>query len=167
LDDTYDRILLSIGEEYAQDTLRVLQWLAFSARSLRIEEAAEVIALNSECDIRFEPERRLTDPRDLLIICSSLVVISPATIKNSYDIEEEVEELKLAHFSVKEYLVSKRIQAGPASKFSILEIPATLTIAQTCLVYLLQFNKPDSWTPDIYQEISTGEICSAILASAC
>lgn len=50
LDDTYARIVLSIDEEYTQDALKVLQWLAFSARPVRIEEVAEVVAVDLECD---------------------------------------------------------------------------------------------------------------------
>ncbi|KAF4631092.1 hypothetical protein G7Y89_g7033 [Cudoniella acicularis] len=45
LDDTYARILRSIDEEYSQDAFRILQWLAYSARPLRIEEVAEVVAV--------------------------------------------------------------------------------------------------------------------------
>ena len=52
--------------------------------------------------------------------------------------------IRLAHFSVKEYLVSDRIQA---SQYSIKEITANIYIAETCLIYLLQFDKPDSLTP--------------------
>ncbi|KAI9868362.1 MAG: hypothetical protein M1813_005805 [Trichoglossum hirsutum] len=152
LDDTYARILLSIDEDYAQDALKVLQWLSFSNRPLRIEEVGEVVAVDLESDPRFDPERRLSEPYDLLIICSSLVTVSSATLELSNGTLEETEELRLAHFSVKEYLISKRIRAGSASTFHILEIPAHLSIAQTCLAYLLQFNKPNSLTPNTGQE---------------
>ena len=120
LDDTYTRILLSINEEYTQDALNVLQWLAFSARPVRIEEVAEVVAVDLECALQFDSERRLLELRDLLVICSSLVTISSATLEYSNGSLEETEELRLAHFSVKEYLISERIRAGSASKFSIL-----------------------------------------------
>jgi ankyrin repeat protein len=152
LDDTYARILLSIDEDYMQDALKVLQWLSFSSRPLRIEEVAEVVAVDQGSDPQFDSERRLSEPHDLLIICSSLVTISSTTLELANGTLEETEELRLAHFSVKEYLLSERIRAGPASKFHILEIPAHLSIAQTCLAYLLQFNKPNSLTPNTSQE---------------
>ncbi len=44
LDDTYDRILMSIDKNDSQDALRVLQWLVCSARPVRIKEVAEAIA---------------------------------------------------------------------------------------------------------------------------
>ncbi|KAH0559449.1 hypothetical protein GP486_004039 [Trichoglossum hirsutum] len=152
LDDTYARILLNIDEDYAQDALKVLQWLSFSNRPLRIEEVAEVVAVDLESDPQFDSNRRLSEPHDLLIICSSLITVSSTTLELSNGTLEETEELRLAHFSVKEYLTSERIRAGPASKFHIPEIPAHLSIAQTCLVYLLQFNKPNSLTPNTGQE---------------
>jgi hypothetical protein len=50
------------------------------------------------------------------------------------------------HFSVKEYLVSERIQTSPCSVYSIQEKSANISIAEACLAYLLQFDKPDSLT---------------------
>ena len=138
-EDTYTRILDDIGEENDKDAFKVLQWLTYSARPLRIEEVAEVTALDIEGDPRFDPEHRLREPRDLLTICSSLVTLVAS-------------ELRLAHFSVKEYLTSERIRVSSASKFSALEISAHLSIAETCLAYLLQFDKRDSLNCDMGQE---------------
>jgi hypothetical protein len=50
LDDTYARILCNIDEEYSQDAFKILQWLAYSARPLRIKEVAEVIAVEIDDD---------------------------------------------------------------------------------------------------------------------
>ena len=56
--------------------------------------------------------------------------------------------VRLAHFSVKEYLLSERIRdktasyyAKEASKFAIQEISAHESIAAHCLAYLLQFEE--------------------------
>ena len=54
--------------------------------------------------------------------------------------------VQLAHFSVKEYLVSSRIQKGRAKHYSIQEVDANAIIAEDCLAYLLQFDEPDSVT---------------------
>src|ERR1700733_5592483 len=51
--------------------------------------------------------------------------------------------VKLAHLSVKEYLVSGRILKGIASSFSISAKVSHTLIAQTCLAYLLQFDTPN------------------------
>lgn len=48
LDETNDRILLSLDSENSDDVFKVLQWLAFSLRPVRIEEIAEVIIVDVE-----------------------------------------------------------------------------------------------------------------------
>ncbi|MCJ1387629.1 hypothetical protein MMC18_000472 [Xylographa bjoerkii] len=149
LDDTYARILCNIDEQYNEDAFKILQWLACSVRPLTIEEVAEVLAVNTEGYPRVDPDHRLRDPRDVLIICSSLVTIVASTAYDRYGSKQpqKRQELRLAHFSVKEYLVSDRIQAGPASRFKITKI-ADDYIAQTCLAYLLHFNEPNVQIPD-------------------
>ncbi|KAL8699990.1 MAG: hypothetical protein Q9201_005685 [Fulgogasparrea decipioides] len=47
--------------------------------------------------------------------------------------------IRLAHFSVKEYLVSNRILQGDARRFSVQETSANALICSDCLAYLLQF----------------------------
>ena len=170
LDGTYARILSNIDDEHCENAFRILQWLAYSARPLQIEELAEVITIDVEDSPRFDSERRFPEPRDILTICSSLVTTT--TTKASYDEIEgsdgEIEdpddgiwdpydemtgkEVRLAHFSVKEYLVSERIQAGSASRYSIREIHANVSIAETCLAYLLQFDRPNSLTLRTFEE---------------
>jgi hypothetical protein len=53
------------------------------------------------------------------------------------------EILKLAHFSVKEYLVSPRIRHGPAAQYSLSKRLSDTFISHTCLVYLIQFDTID------------------------
>jgi hypothetical protein len=79
---------------------------------------------------------RLLNPQDILTICSSLVFISEPTAGDAY----EKGEIKLAHFSVKEFLVSDRIRKGKACKYCIHKCPHGC-IAQTCLAYLLYFGE--------------------------
>jgi hypothetical protein len=54
-----------------------------------------------------------------------------------------IEILKLSHFSVKEYLLSSRIQHGPAALYSVSKRLADTFISHTCLVYLMQFDTID------------------------
>ena len=145
LDDTYARILCNIHKKRSQHALKILQWLAYSARPLQIEELVEVIAVDIEGNPRFDPERRFPESRDILTICSSLITTTAEATDGHHGKTTE-EQVRLAHFSVKEYLVSERIQTGPASWYSIREIPANMSIAETCLAYLLQFEYPNSLT---------------------
>jgi hypothetical protein len=75
LDNTYARILCNIDEEHTVNTLKILQWLAYSARPLQLGEIAEVIAVDTESNPRFDTKRRFPEPRDILTICTSLVTI--------------------------------------------------------------------------------------------
>ena len=118
----------------------MLQWLTFSARPLILEEVAEVVAIDVNDSPRFDPERRLAEPRDILTICSSLITVA-------IDGENSSNSVRLAHFSVKEYLVSERIRLSKAQGFSIQEVDSNGVIAEDCLAYLLQFDKVDSFKP--------------------
>ena len=56
--------------------------------------------------------------------------------------------LRLAHFSVKEYLISQRIQDGPAVKYSLSKKDANTSISCTCLAYLMRFSNLDCLQPN-------------------
>ena len=74
LDETYDRILQNIPDEYCKEAHCVLQLLCVSFQSLTINEVAEAIAIDSENEI-YSPENCLRDAQDILNICSSLVTL--------------------------------------------------------------------------------------------
>ncbi|KAI9881508.1 MAG: hypothetical protein M1830_000071 [Pleopsidium flavum] len=149
LDATYDRILMNIDNEFSKEVFMVLHWLAFSARPVRLEEVAEVFAIDLNGHPRFRSDSRLLDPQGLPEICSALVTVSSVTVEGQ---RGGIEELKFVHYSVKEYLVSKQIQHGPAARFSIQEISAHKLIAECCLAYLLQFDKSRPLTTQTNEE---------------
>ncbi|KAF8954305.1 hypothetical protein BDZ97DRAFT_2081794 [Flammula alnicola] len=129
LDETYKRILETINTDYIGDTRVFLEWLAFSKRPMTVTEIAEAatVDLKSEGGPVYEAARRYQDPRGVLLRCSSLVTESQGNIK-------------LSHFSVKEYLLSAHVKTD----FRISEEDAHSTIAQISVAYLLQF---DSFAP--------------------
>jgi hypothetical protein len=59
----------------------------------------------------------------------------------------KVGEVKLAHLSIKDYLLSEQICHGVSSCFRISETIAHAYISQTCLAYLLQFKRLDALNP--------------------
>jgi len=75
LDEVYNRIISGIDRKYREDALKILQWVSFSVRPLRLTEVAQVVGVIPDTDqgLRFEPSRIFTNPRWVLTICSSLV----------------------------------------------------------------------------------------------
>ena len=142
LDDTYERILSNLDQEYKEDALRVFQWLCFSARPMRLDEIVEVLAIDSTPGSGFCPEQRLPDPRDILTICSTLVSITAAAKGDTSTHTTGTLELRLAHFSVKEYLISDRLKQASMHHYQITQLSTHISITKTCLTYLLYFESP-------------------------
>ncbi|KAF2186074.1 purine and uridine phosphorylase [Zopfia rhizophila CBS 207.26] len=138
LDETYDRILRGIPDEHKPYAIRILQFLTFSERPLRIKEAVDAIAVDTEGDQHFNPDYRMPVPREISYYCSSLVV-AISTKEHSYDKDGKHAELRLAHFSVREYLTSTRLGEDMAQNFQ--GTTARASIAIVCLAYLLHFDR--------------------------
>jgi ankyrin repeat protein len=150
LDATYDRILCAINEEDSEYAVRILRWLAFSSRPLLLEEVSEVVAIDTNRDPMFDQDEVLEDPSDVLDICSSLITI---TTTNNIDRDfprpshfgyvPSGKVVGLAHYSVKEYLVSDRSRPHRAEKYRIQDVSCNGFLAISCLGYLFQFDECD------------------------
>ena len=132
LDETYDRILKGIPrarQEYAQ---HLFQCAAESIRPLRVEELADILAIEFETGelpryyINWRPDN---SEEEVLSICSSLITI--VDIDGSRDV-------RFSHFSVKEYLTSERLaNAGKGlSRYHILPDSAHAILAKASLSVL-------------------------------
>jgi ankyrin repeat protein len=152
LDETYYRILDAIPPEHKLCAIRILQFLTFSARPLTIKEAVDAIAVDTEGDQYFNTEFRMPVPQEIARYCSSLVVIVPTIThwlgpESGHDSDYWVSDyvpysdgkLQLAHFSVKEYLMSNRLDSVIKRDFRT--TTASASIARVCLAYLLHFNQ--------------------------
>ena len=137
LDDTYARILLNIDPHYQEDALKALQWLCYAARPVRLSELVEVLAVYPAGETYVDEQERLHEPEDIVTICSSLISIVYGSFRDRHDRKEYAREVRLAHFSVKEYLISRRISDGPAAYYSISEISSQSLMTEICLAYLL------------------------------
>ncbi|KAF3763163.1 hypothetical protein M406DRAFT_108504 [Cryphonectria parasitica EP155] len=135
LDETYARILAKIPDDHKPHTKRILQFLTYSARPLKIDEAVDALAVDIDAKPRFDPKNRMPDPEEMMKYCSSLVVVVRRQDTNN---EKAVPEIQLAHFSVKEYLVSTKPQDQIATDLD--KRSARASIAQVCLSYLLEIN---------------------------
>jgi hypothetical protein len=97
---------------------------------MSIEEIVDAIAVNTAGEPYFNPSDRMPDPQEISHYCSSLVVVVTT---------ESDDVLQLAHFSVKEYLTSDRVESVVATEFQ--KVTASASIAKVCLAYLLQFDQ--------------------------
>ena len=133
LDETYDRILKGIPrarQEYAQ---HLFQCVAESIRPLRVEELADILAIEFEAGelpryhMNWRPDN---SEEEVLSICSSLISI--------VDIDGS-RVVRFSHFSVKEYLTSERLaKAGKGlSQYHILPHSAHTILAKASLSALL------------------------------
>ena len=132
LDETYARILQNVvNKGYGSQVAKILQWLAYSEEPMSLNEIAEVLTVDMESDPLVDFERRPQDPQDLLELCSGLVSVSPRGWWGKGRVQ-------FAHFSVREYLASLRLDTGPATIFALDEMRANTLIAESCIAYNIQ-----------------------------
>jgi ankyrin repeat protein len=136
LDETYERALLEIDEEMRQYAQRLFQCLTVSIRPLRVEELAEILAVQFDAGEfpEFNPDWRFGDAEEaVLSVCSNL--ISVVDVGGS-------QVVQFSHFSVKEFLTSDRLAAAREglSGYYIVPHSAHTVIAQASLSVLLQLN---------------------------
>jgi ankyrin repeat protein len=135
LDETYERILKEIKKPNKRLAQCVLQCLVVAVRPLRVEELAEVLAIDfddAEGIPRLKPDWRWEEQElALLSACSSLIAIVEAG---------DSRIVQFSHFSVKEFLTSSRLATagGEDTSYHIYSEPAHTILGQACLGVLLQ-----------------------------
>jgi len=152
LDETYERVLKEIKRPNRDLAHRLLQCLVVAIRPLRVEELAEVLAVDfddGKGTAKLNPSWRWEDHEQaLLSSCSSLISIVEnvalgSDVRNDADVESQNDSslvVQFSHFSVKEFLTSPRL-ASPSrdvSHYHIILEPAHTTMAQACLGVLLR-----------------------------
>ena len=136
LDETYERVLEDIKKQNGGHARRLLQCLVVAIRPLRIEELAEVLAVDfddAEGIPKLKPDWRWEDHEQaLLTSCSSLISI----VKT----DDSARVVQFSHFSVKEFLTSARLatSSGDVLQYHIDLEPAHTILAQACMGILLQ-----------------------------
>ena len=140
LDGTYERVLREIKKPNRDHALRLLQCLVVAIRPLRVEELAEVLAIDFEHAggmAKLNASWRWEDQEQALLSpCSSLISI----VGDSDDDDRDSRVVQFSHFSVKEFLTSSRL-AAPDRDVSYYYIdlePAHTIVAQVCLGILLR-----------------------------
>lgn len=139
LDDTYERILRSIDSQDLEDAQSILSWLAFAERALTLEEIAEAAVIRPTGK-PVDADDKLIDFLDVLQICRGLVSLSEELVEIC-GIRQKRRVVRFAHFSVKEYLMSRRITERSVSGFYLSPGPAHSRMARCCLATLLHNDK--------------------------
>jgi len=140
LDETYERVLKSINKANRDHALRLLQSVTVAVRPLRVEELAEVLAVDFNSARNggiptLKPDWRWSDQHQaVLSTCSSLIAIVD---------DGDSQVVQFSHFSVKEFLTSDRLACSSAdiSRYHILLSPAHTILAQACLGVLLRLDE--------------------------
>ena len=139
LDETYERMLWEIKKPNRDHARRLLRCLVVAIRSLRVEELAEVLAVDfddADGSPKLKPIWRWEDQEQaLLASCSSLIAIVDT---------EHSRIVQFSHFSVKQFLTSERLATSSQnfSRYYIDLEPAHIVMAQACLSVLLQPDDP-------------------------
>jgi len=144
LDATYERVLRSINKSNRGHAHRLLQCLTVALRPLRVEELAEVLAIDFDAARqggipKIKPDWRWADQHQaVLSTCHSLVAIVD---------DGDSQVVQFSHFSVKEFLTSDRLaySSGEISRYHIPLSPAHTVLAQACLGVLLRLDEEVTW----------------------
>ena len=138
LDETYERILQEIPKSNRVYAHRLLQCLTVAVRPLRVEELAEVLAVDLDAtggipklneDLRWEDQEQA-----VLFACSSLIAVVW---------DDDLRVVQFSHFSVKEFLTSGRLTTSTivtSHDYHILLEPSHTIMAQACLSVLLRLD---------------------------
>ena len=138
LDKTYERALQEIPKEKREHAHRLFQCLVVAIRPPRVEELAELFAIEFGADagLNLKEGWRSENAEDaVLSTCSTLI----AFIEN-----EGSNVVQFSHFSVKEYLTSDRLRTSEIGNLQHYYIPldaAHTILARACLTVLLELDE--------------------------
>jgi len=138
LDVTYERALQGILKEKRQHAYHLFQCLVVAIRPLRVEEIAELFAIEFDHDSapNLKEGWRPENPEEaVLSACSTLI----AVIENKGS-----KIVQFSHFSVKEYLISDRLRTSEIGNIRhnhISFVAAQTVLARACLTVLLQLDE--------------------------
>lgn len=129
-----------ISKDLMPYTRKILQLLAFSERPLSSTELVNALAIDLTQQPYFDPRNRMPNPREITKFCPGLISIIER-LDQPYDNATATRDnatpfdVQLAHFSVKEWLVSRDVHREIADSISVGQ--AQSDIAKICAAYLL------------------------------
>jgi len=169
LDASYEHMLTRIEDQHQQDAVVLLGWLAYAQRPLSLRELAETTIIDPKNDASVDVDNR-GDLEDSLEILSGLVIVEKSILEQYIDVQHlensqhpemgslnrqdsdfDISQLdrrvvrdatvRLAHFSVKEYLESERIKKSVARNFHLDMARVQKFLAHSCLAYITHYSR--------------------------
>jgi ankyrin repeat protein len=130
LEHTYETILNHISSQYPdriEEVKRLLQCLVVASPTLTAADLAEILAMEpGQAYLDFDLVA--TDPYDVLEVIAPLVILTSSQKPHSV--------VRLAHYSLEEYLSSTRMLQSQARQFYVKPEEANAWLASICLQYL-------------------------------
>lgn len=124
LPETYERALQKIrARQSIEIAQRTFKWVAAAKRPLLMDEIKEAVAVRAE-DKHLDQDRVPTNDSKILHACANLLIL------------DEDRTVRLAHHTVKEYLLSVSDES-PLSSFQFNTDRDDLMVGRACLTYLL------------------------------
>ena len=124
-------MLLNIAPNCVEYSKRMLTLLCSAKRPLTVPELVDGIAVELGDSPKFNPSRRLETVDAIHDVCPGFIEIDEQPSGG-------VATVRIAHFSVQEYLESERILRHEVAKFNVRKRQAHADIACICLTYLLE-----------------------------
>lgn len=135
LDETYERILCSIDEDYIDDARHILTLLCFAKRPMTVPELADAYSINPQT-FQPDPDRRGLDIDSMRELCPGLIDIVSVEDNEKEDWVEDA--VRIAHSSIREYLLSNHIGQSKAASFGIQHGTGHKLLAHMFLLYIQQ-----------------------------
>jgi ankyrin repeat protein len=164
LDETYARILDQIEEEYKERVMHILQFVCFGARPIRMEEVAMLWLIRNNTGESVFTDDILFEPEDIFDFLGGLFSIETDHTQSwtwnflNNTVRKKLSILQLAHFSVKEYLLSPR-----AGYWTLAGEASHLSIVQCSIAYYLHAVAVDAMSPllpdELLEKHSLAEYC--------
>ena len=126
-------MLLKIDSAWLEYSQCMLILLCCAKRPLTAPELVDAIAVELGDLPKFNPDRRLEGVDAIYEVCPGFIEVDEQPFG-------EAPLVRIAHFSVQEYLESERILQHKVAKFSIKKRKAHTDIACICLTYLLSMS---------------------------
>ena len=132
LDKTYERMLRNIRPNLRDYALRLFQWLCIANEPVRLDHVMDAFATSIGDEPQFDPDARFVSSDKVFALCPGLLIIENAWFRRQ-------DYVQIAHYSVKEYLISNRLPIAPnlLCMFRVQLPLANLAMAKTCLVYAI------------------------------